>query len=227
MKMRMLIVEDEKELRELLQKRLSKEFTIDTCVDGEEALDFLGVYSYDVLLLDIMLPKVDGLTVLRQIRGQGSKAYVILLTARGSVSERVEGLDAGADDYLVKPFAFDELQARIRVLLRRGEHANDVSDILQVGDLVMNTKTKTVTRKGREISLTGKEYFLLQYMMRNPGTVLTRDQLEHRAWDSSFAGGSNIVDVYIRYLRKKIDAGEDFKMIRTVHGAGYRLEAEE
>ena len=227
MKMRMLIVEDEKELRELLQKRLSKEFTIDTCGDGEEALDFLGVYSYDVLLLDIMLPKVDGLTVLRQIRGQGSKAYVILLTARGSVSERVEGLDAGADDYLVKPFAFDELQARIRVLLRRGEHANDVSDILQVGDLVMNTKTKTVTRKGREISLTGKEYFLLQYMMRNPGTVLTRDQLEHRAWDSSFAGGSNIVDVYIRYLRKKIDAGEDFKMIRTVHGAGYRLEAEE
>lgn len=225
--MRMLIVEDEKELRELLQKRLSKEFTIDTCGDGEEALDFLGVYSYDVLLLDIMLPKVDGLTVLRQIRGQGSKAYVILLTARGSVSERVEGLDAGADDYLVKPFAFDELQARIRVLLRRGEHANDVSDILQVGDLVMNTKTKTVTRKGREISLTGKEYFLLQYMMRNPGTVLTRDQLEHRAWDSSFAGGSNIVDVYIRYLRKKIDAGEDFKMIRTVHGAGYRLEAEE
>ncbi|MDO4976323.1 MAG: response regulator transcription factor [Eubacteriales bacterium] len=220
--MRILIVEDEKDLCELLKKRLKKEYTIDVCMDGESALDYIDIYQYDLILLDIMLPKMDGITVLKRIRNQRNTTPVLLLTAKGSISDRVDGLDAGADDYLVKPFAFEELQARIRVLLRRNASANP-SDILQVADLIMNTKTKIVTRGGEEIALTTKEYKLLQYMMRNPNAVLTRDQLEQRAWDSSFEGGSNIVDVYIRYLRKKIDANQEIKLIRTVHGKGYRL----
>lgn len=224
--MRMLIVEDEEELRTLLEKRLKQQFTIDSCGDGTDALAFLDVYTYDVVLLDIMLPGMDGLRVLRRLRGAGSRAYVILLTALGEINQRVAGLDAGADDYLVKPFAFDELQARIRVLLRRNQQNDPVSDCLTVGSLTMNIRTGIVARHGKEIPLTRKEYLLLQYMMRNQGAILTREQLEQRAWDSSFEGGSNIVDVYIRYLRKKIDAGEEQKMIRTVHGKGYRLEAD-
>lgn len=220
--MRMLVVEDEKDLRELLKKRLKKDYTIDLCEDGESAMDFIEIYTYDIILLDIMLPKMDGIRLLKWMRKQKKTTPVLLLTARSSVEERVEGLDAGADDYLIKPFAFEELQARLRVLLRRNAAA-DPTDILTCEDLVMDTNRKRVTRAGQEIALTTKEYKLLHYMMRNPGAVLSRDQLEQRAWDSDFEGGSNIIDVYIRYLRKKIDSGYDKKLIRTVYGKGYCL----
>lgn len=219
--MRLLIVEDERDLRELLCKRLKKDFSVDACQDGETAMDYLDVYSYDVVLLDIMLPKMDGLTVLKKLRNRGVSTPVLLLTAKSSVAERVEGLDAGADDYLVKPFAYEELQARMRVLLRRSNQKN--SNLLEVGDLTMDTAARTVKRGGKDISLTSKEYMLLEYMMHNAGCVLTRAQLEQRAWNGSFEGGSNIVDVYIRYLRKKIDTGYEHKLIQTVHGVGYRL----
>lgn len=220
--MRLLIVEDEQDLRELLCKRLEKDFSVDACKDGEKALDFLNIYSYDIILLDIMLPKIDGLTVLKKLRGKKIHTPVLLLTAKSSVADRVAGLDAGADDYLIKPFAYEELLARIRVLLRRSSDNN--SNLLQVGELTMDIAAKTVYRNGTYIPLTSKEYMLLEYMMHHAGCTLTRSQLEQRAWNGSFEGGSNIVDVYIRYLRKKLDTGFDRKMIQTVHGIGYRLE---
>lgn len=222
--MRILYVEDEKELRELIEKRLQKEHSVDACGDGETALDYLHVYTYDIILLDIMLPGIDGLQLLRQIRMKKLSTPVLLLTAKSAVEERVAGLDAGADDYLVKPFSYDELLARIRVLTRRP--SGHLTSCLQVGDLVMDTASRQVTRAGKGIPLTSKEYKILEYMMHHPNMLLTRSQLEARAWDSSYEGGSNIVDVYIRYLRRKIDDGQEKKMIVTVRGAGYRLEGE-
>ena len=182
--MRMLIVEDEKDLCNILKKRLQKDYTIDICMDGEIAKDYLNTYTYDIILLDIMLPKIDGITLLKWLRNQKKTTPVLLLTAKSSIEER----------------------------------AADPSDILIYEDLVMDTKKKKVSRNGKEISLTTKEYKLLQYMMRNPGHVLSRDQLEQRGWDSTFEGGSNIIDVYIRYLRKKIDSDYEKKLIHTVYG---------
>lgn len=220
--MKILIVEDEKDLRSVLEKRLKKKYTVDSCSDGQSALEFLAVYTYDVILLDIMLPKVDGLTVLRKIREQKNETPTILLTAKGQVEDRVEGLDAGADDYLVKPFAFEELLARIRVLMRR--RASSSTNLLKVGELELNLETHGVRRGGQTITLTQKEYMLLEYMMHNPNVTLTRSQLEQRVCDHSYEGGSNLVDVYIRYLRRKVDDGYEKKMIRTVRGVGYCLE---
>lgn len=220
--MRILIVEDESDLRNVLEKRLKKQYTVDTCADGESALDYIGVYTYDIILMDIMLPKRDGLSVLRTIRNAGNHTPVILLTAKNLVEDRVRGLDAGADDYLVKPFAYEELLARIRVLMRRSTGSS--MNVLQVGELTLNIETQTVTREGKKILLTPKEYRLLEYMMHNPNITLTRSQLEQRVCDQSYEGGSNLVDVYIRYLRRKIDDGFEQKMIRTVRGSGYCLE---
>lgn len=219
--MRILVVEDEQDLRDLLQKRLSKDYSVDSCSNGLDALEYIDTFSYDVILLDLMLPGLDGLTVLKRIRSRGLTVPVIILTAKGDISDRVTGLDAGADDYLIKPFAYEELTARLRVIFRR--NSTTLSNILTVGDLVMDTASKTVKRSGKTILLTNKEYMLLEYMMRNPEHTLTRTQLEQRAWNESFEGGSNIIDVYIRYLRKKIDDGFPFKMIQTVRGVGYRL----
>lgn len=219
--MRILVVEDEQDLRDLLQKRLSKDYSVDSCSNGLDALEYIDTFSYDVILLDLMLPGLDGLTVLKRIRSRGLTVPVIILTAKGDISDRVTGLDAGADDYLIKPFAYEELTARLRVIFRR--NSTTLSNILTVGDLVMDTASKTVKRSGKTIVLTNKEYMLLEYMMRNPEHTLTRTQLEQRAWNESFEGGSNIIDVYIRYLRKKIDDGFPFKMIQTVRGMGYRL----
>lgn len=220
--MKILIVEDEIDLRSVLEKRLKKFYLADSCSDGAEALDYLAVYTYDIILLDLMLPKVDGLTVLRTLRKRKIKTPVILLTAKGLITDRVNGLDAGADDYLVKPFAFEELLARIRVLLRRNN--NHSSNELRIENLYLNPQTRQVIRDGEEISLTQKEFLLLEYMMRHPNIVLSRNQLEQQLCDQSYHGGSNLVEVYIRYLRRKIDDRFEKKMIRTVRGAGYCLE---
>ena len=223
--MKILFVEDQKELRDILEKRLKKEYSVDACGDGETALDFLSVYSYDLVLLDIMLPKMDGMSVLKWMRRRNITTPVLLLTAKSDIKDRVRGLDSGADDYLVKPFSYEELLARIRVLVRR--NSSQLTSVLKVGDLEIDTVSKTVTRQGNPITLTSKEFRLLEYMMHYPGILLSRDQLSQRAWDSTFEGGSNIVDVYIRYLRKKIDDGYEHKMIRTIRGQGYRLEEPE
>lgn len=220
--MKILIVEDEKDLRTILEKRLKKLYTVDACRDGEEALSYLEVYTYDLILLDIMLPKIDGLSVLGTLRNRKIKTPVILLTAKNMVEDRVRGLDLGADDYLIKPFAFDELLARIRVLLRR--NSNNTTNSIQVGELTLHTKSRCVTRENKKIELTHKEYQLLEYMMHNPNIILTRNQLEQRICDQSYEGGSNLIDVYIRYLRKKIDDGFEVKMIKTIRGTGYKLE---
>ena len=222
--MKILLVEDQEELRELLCKRLKKIYSVDACRDGEEALDYLNVYKYDIVLLDIMLPKVNGLQVLTWMRERRIDTPVILVTAKGEVEERVRGLDAGADDYLVKPFSYEELLARIRVLVRR--KTDQLTSVLKVGGLVMDVTARSVQREGKPISLTSKEYMILEYMMHHPNIILTRSQIESQAWDESFEGGSNIVDVYIRYLRKKVDEGYSEKMIQTVWGQGYCLKGE-
>ena len=181
--MRILVVEDEQDLQDLLQKRLSKDYSVDSCSNGLDALEYIDTFSYDVILLDLMLPGLDGLTVLKRIRSRGLTVPVIILTAKGDISDRVTGLDAGADDYLIKPFAYEELTARLRVIFRR--NSTTLSNILTVGDLVMDTASKTVKRSGKTIVLTNKEYMLLEYMMRNPEHTLTRTQLEQRAWNES------------------------------------------
>ncbi len=221
--MRILIAEDERDLNALLRKRLKEaDYSVDSCYDGEEALDYLDGAEYDAVVLDIMMPKLDGLAVLRTLRRRGSCVPVLLLTAKDSVEDRVRGLDAGADDYLVKPFAFEELLARLRVLLR--PHGTAKSTVLQVGDLVLHLDTRSVSRGGQEIPLSSKEYSLLRYMMQNAGIVLSRDTLEQHIWNYDFTGGSNVIDVYIRYLRKKIDDGHGPSLIHTVRGHGYVLK---
>lgn len=220
--MRILIAEDERELNELITQRLIKEhYSVDACYDGEEALDYLRMADYDVLILDIMMPKIDGLTVLKQLRDANDPIAVLLLTAKDSVDDRVKGLDAGADDYLIKPFAFEELLARLRVLLRTPQQKQN---ILRISDLQVFLDTHQVMRGGKDIPLSSKEYTLLCYMMRNAGHVLTRERLEQHVWNYDFTGASNVIDVYIRHLRKKIDDGFDQKLIHTIRGHGYVLK---
>ena len=220
--MRILFAEDEPALREVTVKRLKAEgFGVDGCRDGKEALDYLDSTDYDVVILDIMMPGIDGLTVLRTLRSRGNTVPVMLLTARDAVAERVGGLDAGADDYLTKPFEFAELTARIRALLRR--NSDNKTDTASVADLTVEFSTRKVTRGGVEISLSSREFALLESLIRHKGAILSRTQLENQVWDFGFEGGSNIVDVYIRYLRKKIDDPFEKKLIHTVRGAGYTL----
>lgn len=221
--MRILIAEDEKTLNATLKKRLEEQsYSVDACLDGQEALDYLDSAEYDVVLLDIMMPKKSGLEVLRALRKKGRQTPVLLLTAKDSIEDRVNGLDAGANDYLVKPFAFEELSARIRVLLRKP--AETPKTCYRVGDLEVHMDTHQVTRGGREIKLSGKEFALLRYMVQNAGTVLSRERLEQHLWNYDYMGSSNVIDVYIRYLRKKIDEGHESKLIHTVRGAGYVLK---
>jgi DNA-binding response OmpR family regulator len=220
---RILFAEDNHDLRDVTVKRLRAEgFGVDGCEDGQEALDFLKSADYDLVILDIMMPKVDGLTVLRKLRTQNNPVPVLLLTARDAVTDRVAGLDAGADDYLTKPFDFSELTARIRALLRR--NSSEKSDTLKAADLTMELSKRRVTRGGKEIDLSSREFSLLESLMRYKGAVLSRSQLENQVWDYGFEGGSNIVDVYIRYLRKKIDDPFEVKLIHTVRGADYTLK---
>ena len=223
--MRILVAEDEKDLNRLLSTRLKAEhYSVDSCFDGQEALDYLAGAPYDAVVLDIMMPILDGLNVLKKIRQSGSQVPVLLLTAKDSVEDRVCGLDAGANDYLVKPFAFEELLARIRVLLRKPQEVPQT--VCRLADLEVHLDTHQVLRAGREIKLSGIEFALLRYMIQNTGIVLSRERLEQHLWNYDYAGASNVIDVYIRYLRKKIDEGAQIKLIHTVRGAGYVMREE-
>lgn len=220
--MRILVAEDEKDMNRLIAKRLKKEnYSVDSCYNGQEVFDYLECAEYDAIILDIMMPVMSGIEVLKKLRKQNNQIPVLLLTARDSIEDRVSGLDAGADDYLVKPFAFEELLARIRVMLRKPSTIK--STVYKVGDLEIHTDTHQVIRDGKEISLSSREFSLLRYMVQNAGIVLSREKLEQHIWNYDFTGGSNVIDVYIRYLRKKIDTGFDKKLIHTVRGAGYVL----
>lgn len=223
--MRILIAEDEKDLNALLKKRLEEQsYSVDACFDGQEAIDYIACTEYDVIMLDIMMPKKSGLEVLKVLRQKDRRTPVLLLTAKDSIEDRVIGLDAGADDYMVKPFAFEELLARIRVMLRK--HSGQLSNLLRAGNLTMDLSSHTVTRGEQKIVLSAKEFALLRYLMMNQGIVLSRDQIEQHIWNYDYAGSSNMVDVYIRYLRKKIDDPFSSKLIHTVRGTGYVLREE-
>lgn len=224
--MRILIAEDEKDLNQILTSRLKAEhYSVDSCFNGQEALEYIAGAEYDAIILDIMMPVMDGLTALKHLRRNGNTAPVLLLTAMDSIEDRVNGLDAGANDYLVKPFAFEELLARIRVLLRKSSQTQ--TNCLQLSNLKILLDTHQVFRNETEINLSGKEFSLLRYMMQNQGIVLSRAKLEQHIWNYDFTGGSNVIDVYIRYLRRKIDDGYDPKLIHTVRGAGYVLKVAE
>lgn len=224
--MRILIAEDEKDLNEILSARLRQEhYSVDSCFNGEDALYYAAGADYDAIILDIMMPVIDGLSVLIKLRSNGNHVPVLLLTAKDSIEDRVLGLDAGANDYLVKPFAFEELLARIRVLLRKP--ASTPKTCYRIADLEVHLDSHKVFRSGKAIQLSGKEFSLLRYMIQNEGIVLSRDRLEQHIWNYDYSGGSNVIDVYIRYLRKKIDDGYDTKLIHTVRGAGYVLKVQE
>ena len=221
--MRLLVAEDQKDLNDIITKTLTRNhYTVDSCFDGQEALDYLDMAEYDAVILDIMMPKKNGLEVLKSLRASGNAVPVLLLTARDSISDRVTGLDAGADDYLVKPFAFEELLARIRAMLRKRE--GRAQNRCQAADLTVDLDTRTVMRGNIPITLSSKEFSILEYLITNQGIVLSRDRIEQHIWNYDYEGGSNVVDVYIRYLRKKIDDGFEPKLIHTVRGAGYVLK---
>ncbi|MGE5630911.1 MAG: response regulator [Caulobacteraceae bacterium] len=220
---KILIVEDEPSLLKIIAKRLKEEgYSVDMCKDGEEGQYLLEVTEYDCIVLDIMLPIIDGLTLLKGVRTKGVLTPVLLLTAKDSIEDRVKGLDSGADDYLVKPFSFDELLARIRALLRRNVDTRD--DTLCISDLTLDIRTHIVKRNEKLIELTAKEYSVLEYLMKNKERIVTRTQIAEHVWNYDFDYNSNIVDVYIRYLRGKIDEGFDNKLIHTVRGSGYVLK---
>ncbi len=221
--MRILLAEDEKDLNEVIVKTLDKNgYSVDSCLDGREALYYLENTEYDAAILDIMMPGMSGIEVLKAIRSRGSTLPVLFLTARDSVSQRVAGLDAGADDYLVKPFAFDELLARIRVLLRK--KSGSAQNLYQLANLKVDLTSHSVFRDDTPILLSAKEFSILEYMILNQGIVLSREKIEEHIWNYDYQGGSNLVDVYIRYLRKKIDEPFSPKLIHTVRGVGYVLK---
>lgn len=218
--MRILIAEDERSLNELITKKLTSDgYSVDSCYDGEEAIHILSYTDFDAVILDIMMPKADGYAVLRSLREAGKKTPVIFLTAKDSIPDRVKGLDSGANDYIIKPFAFEELTARLRAVTRQSFGMAD--NTIQVADLVLDCTSQTVTRAGKDIILSGKEYALLEYLMRNNGIVISRQKIEDHIWNFNYEGGTNVVDVYISFLRRKIDDGHDKKLIHTVRGRGY------
>ena len=223
--MRLLYAEDEEDLNRIVTKKLTEEgFSVDSCFDGREAIDNIQFTEYDAAILDIMMPHADGFAVLKELRKLKKNTPVLFLTARDSIEDRVTGLDSGANDYLVKPFSFEELLARIRVLTR--EKHNITENILSIGDLELNLSSHIVTRGGTEITLTSKEYQLLEYLLYNKEKVLSREKIENHIWNYDYEGGTNVIDVYIRYLRKKIDDGFPTKLIHTVRGAGYVIREE-
>lgn len=220
--MRILLAEDETDLNQIITQKLTSDgYCVDSCYNGSEAIDFLEAADYDAVILDIMMPKVDGYEVLRHMRNTGSSTPVLFLTAKDSIADRVKGLDSGADDYLTKPFSFEELAARIRAMKRK--KFNIITNTLQVGDLTLDTESHTVKRGESEIILSSKEYNLLEYLMLNKGIVLSREQIENHIWNFEYEGGTNVVDVYISYLRKKIDGNCQDKLIHTIRGRGYMI----
>jgi len=223
-RVRILVVEDQKKTAAFVSKALRAEgWAVDVLHDGSEALAALGERTYDAVLLDVMLPGRDGLSVLRQLRQKRDNTPVLLLSARGEVNERVEGLDAGANDYLPKPFALEELIARTRVLLRKGTETGP--SVLRLADLTLNIATRHVERNGQKIDLTTREYLLLEYLLRSAGRICTRMMILQQVWEYDFDPGSNIVDVYIRKLREKVDSGFESKLLHSVRGVGYVMKS--
>ncbi len=218
--MRILIVEDEKKVAGFIKKGLEEEtYAVDVAYDGEEGFHLADMNQYDMIILDLMLPKMDGLEVLTRLRDKKVSTPILLLTAKDAVDDKVTGLNKGADDYLTKPFAFSELLARIRSLLRRGQVETQTE--LKVGDLCLDMVSHKVSREGEEIELTGKEYSLLEYFMRNEGKVLTRTMIAEHVWDYNFDTFTNVIDVYVNHLRKKIDKKYPAKLLHTLRGVGY------
>lgn len=225
LRMRVLVVEDDDAISRFLHQGLNEAgYAVDVAQDGSEGLDYAIAADYDAIVLDVLLPKVDGLSVLKDLRQRGFQTPVLLLTARDTVQDRVLGLDAGADDYLIKPFDFTELLARLRALLRRPPLQVDV--VLQVGDLEMDTVQRWVKRGDRPIDLSPREFSLLEYLMRHPNQVLSRTQIAQHVWSFDFYGDFKVIDVYIGYLRRKIDRDAPYSLIHTVRGVGYRMSAE-
>jgi len=221
--MRILVVEDEKKVASFIKKGLEEEhYAVDTAYDGETGLYMAEVNEYDLIVLDLMIPKIDGLEILRRIRASKNNVPVLVLTAKDSVEDIVKGLDSGCDDYLTKPFAFMVFLARIRALLRREKI--DKEPLLKIADLTLSPITHKVVRRGKEMELTSKEYALLEYFMRNPDRVLTRTMISEHVWDCHFDSMTNVVDVYVNYLRKKIDKDFEPKLIHTIRGIGYMMK---
>ena len=220
--MRVLVVEDEKHLNRIITEAMEDEgYSVDSCFNGADALDYALSAVYDVMILDIMLPKLDGLELVRRLRRGGNHTPVLFLTARDSVADKVEGLESGGDYYLTKPFDFQELIAVVHVMTRK--YTGNRSNIYTIADLTLDVSARTVTRAGRSIELTQTEFALLEYMVRNRGVVLSREMIENNLWNYDYEGGTNVVDVYVGYLRKKMDAGFDKKLIHTVWGTGWVL----
>lgn len=224
--MRVLVAEDEQDLCQIIEKKLTADgYSVDACLDGEDALYYMQQLEYDAVILDVMMPGLDGFEVLRRYRAGGGMSPVLFLTARDAVADRVQGLDLGASDYVVKPFSFEELTARIRAMTRKTVAA--VVNVYGIADLSMDISAHKVTRAGREIPLSAKEFSLLEYLLRNKNKVMSREQIENSLYNYDYEGGTNIIDVYIRYLRKKVDADFDQKLIHTVRGRGYVIREEE
>jgi DNA-binding response OmpR family regulator len=223
--MHILVVEDERRLAALLQRVLTEErHVVDVANDGTKGYEMAAGGSYDVIVLDLMLPGMDGFEICRRVRADGVQTPILMLTARGAVEDRVAGLSGGADDYLIKPFAMEELLARIAALLRRRDRALDIAQQLRVGDLTLDLVRHEARRGGKVIELTAKEFALLEYLMRNPGHVLTRGQITDHVWRYDLDALSNVVDIYIHYLRDKVDRGYARPLIKTVRGVGYRID---
>ena len=221
--MRILVIEDEKKVASFIKKGLEEEhYAVDTAYDGEEGLYMVETNEYDLIVLDLMIPKIDGLEVLKRVRGNRNNVPILVLTAKDTVDDIVKGLDAGCDDYLTKPFIFAEFLARIRALLRREK--TDKEPVLKISDLTLSLVTHKVTRNEKEIDLTSKEYALLEYFMRNPDKVLTRTMISEHVWDYHFDSNTNVIDVYVNYLRRKVDKDFEPKLIHTIRGIGYMMK---
>lgn len=224
--MRILVAEDEKDLNRVIVKELIKNhYSVDACYDGQEALDYIRCAEYDAIILDIMMPIMSGTEVVHALRKEKNPVPILFLTAKDSIEDRVAGLDIGADDYLVKPFAFDELLARIRAMIRR--NSGNPDHCLTEANLKIDCNTRCVYRDNIEIELSNKEFAILEYLIRNKGIVLSRERIEQHVWNYDYEGGSNVVDVYIRYLRKKIDDAYEPKLIHTIRGSGYVLKVKD
>lgn len=224
--MKLLFAEDEPELNDVITQRLKREgFTVDSCLDGNDALEHLLFAAYDLAVLDIMMPGLDGLQIVEKLRSKGKLTPVIFLTAKDLVSDRVRGLNAGANDYIIKPFSFEELIARIMAVIRTAN--GNTSNAISLGGLSLDTDSHIITLDGAAVSLTGKEYDLLEFLLMNKGRIMSKAKILNHVWGYDYEGGEKIVEVYINYLRRKIDSGRDKKLIHTVRGIGYVMKEEE